>query len=117
MTTEKKAEVRTPMMSCGCVGMALHGNEHDGLLKNHPCCIIHDCCSVADEPNLDGRMARCTYYGETVKTGMYNGNCCEKCKGGGLCSCERPSSLKLWFFKHKPDEEYDEFYCACHGAD
>lgn len=99
-----------PILKCGCVAIALsHGK---------PACPIHDCFEVADEqPKLEGRLARCTYYGKPVKTGMYNSNCCDKCKSGDVCLCEKPSSNNLWFFQHKPDNEFDEFYCACHGAD
>ncbi len=31
------------------------------------------------------------------------------------CSCERPSSPLLPFFKHHEDRERDEFYCGCHS--
>jgi len=31
--------------------------------------------------------------------------------------CEVESSLKLPFFKHKPDSDYDEYYCGCWGWD
>ena len=67
--------------------------------------------------NLENRKARCSYYGKAVKKGMYNSNCCDACKQKEICKCEKDSSPDLWFFRHKPDEEFDEFYCACHGAD
>ena len=28
-----------------------------------------------------------------------------------------PSSSDLWFFEHRPDEEYDLYYCGCWGWD
>lgn len=106
------------MMKCGCAGYVTHRQKHDGLKENHPSCIVHNCCEVIkEEQSFEGRKARCTYYGKPVKTGSYNGNCCDVCKAGDICRCEKPSSPNLWFFKYKPDEEYDEFYCACHGAD
>lgn len=66
---------------------------------------------------MEERKARCSNYGRAVKVGMFNSNCCPVCKEGGICQCERPSSGKLWFFEEKPNEKYDEFYCACQGAD
>jgi len=66
---------------------------------------------------MSERKARCAEYGKPVKDSSYNGNCCPVCKVGGTCECERPSSEKLWFFKEKPEKEFDEFYCACQGAD
>ena len=104
-------------MKCGCSGFATHQKEHDGLPKDHPCCITHDCCEVVETPNLKGRRARCSYYGQPVKGGNYNSNCCGKCVVGDVCKCEEDSSPNLWFFQRKPDSEFDEYYCACHGAD
>lgn len=106
-----------PMLKCGCIANSIHKNDHDGLGEDHPSCVIHDCCKVVEMPSLEGRKARCAYYGKKVKVGAYNGNCCNVCKAGGICQCEQPSSPKLWFFQSKPDQEYDEFYCACQGAD
>ena len=103
-----------PMMKCGCVAMATY--EYKG--EHGATCITHDCYEVAEkQPNLKDRKARCTYYGQPVKGGMRNSNCCSKCNVGDVCRCEEPSSPNLWFFVYRPDEEYDEFYCACHGAD
>ena len=44
---------------------------------------------------------------------------CDKCAKteDKACHCEEPSDPHLWFFVHKPDKPFDEFYCACHGAD
>ena len=36
---------------------------------------------------------------------------------GGFIYTVEASSPKLWFFESHPEKEYDEFYCACHGAD
>jgi hypothetical protein len=105
------------MMKCGCAGDATHNNDHDGLTRNHPCCLVHQCCEVVKTPTLEGRMARCSYYGRDVKTGSYDANCCDACQAGGICRCERPSSPKLWFFQYHADKPFDEFYCACQGAD
>ena len=97
--------------------MSWHNNEHDGLPKGHPSCFVHDCCEVVDTPKIEGRRARCAYFGQQVKTGSYNGNACSTCIDGGICACEQDSRINLWFFVSKPDQEFDEYYCACHGAD
>ena len=74
------------MMKCGCSAGGNHVGEHDGLPERHPCCIIHMCCEVVEVPDLIGRKARCEYYGKRVRTGSYNGNCCNVCaKGSGIC--------------------------------
>jgi len=109
--------MKSKMLKCGCVASSTHQNEHDGLKADHPSCIIHDCCEVVETPNLDGRKARCTFYGKPVKKGSYNGCCCTKCDRLDICQCEEPSSTSLWFFQLHPDKEFDEYYCACHGAD
>lgn len=75
----------------------------------------------ADEQLIE-RMARCQDYGKRVKTGGSNSNCCKKCdesikNGDGLCHCEVPSSVKLWFFRSFPEKDFDRFYCSCQGAD
>lgn len=105
------------MLKCGCSGFASHQNEHDNLPKGHPTCIIHNTCVVTETPDLSTRKARCDYFGKQVKTGSYNGNCCDTCKSGSICSCEKPSSPNLWFFKYQPDEPFDMYYCGCHGCD
>ena len=85
-----------PMMKCGCVAMATY--THKG--ENGVACITHDCKEVAKvAPDLTGRKARCAYYGQPVKTSSYNSNCCDTCKGGENCACERDSSSGLWFFE------------------
>ena len=104
-------------MECGCSADTIHSNAHDGLAAKHPSCIVHETCRVVAAPNLEGRKARCDYYGKKVKRGMYNANCCEKCAKVEVCQCEEPSATSLWFFQHHADKEYDGFYCACHGAD
>jgi hypothetical protein len=102
-----------PLLKCGCVAQTTY--EYQG--QYGVACIVHDCKEVVEKPSLEGRKARCSYYGKPVKGGGYNSNCCPVCKVGEVCKCERPSNYDLWFFEHKPDKEYDEFYCACHGAD
>lgn len=83
---------RTVTMQCGHAANAV---TEDGK----PCCAI--CAGIdpgaeriADEPDLAGRMARCYW-----------------------CEAERPSSQSLAFFKYRPDQETDSFYCGCKGWD
>jgi hypothetical protein len=66
------------------------------------------CDVVASTPNLEGRTARCGYYGKKT-----HNNECPICTRGGYCACERPSSMDLAFFEHNPAKEYDSFYCGC----
>ena len=104
------------IMTCGCKPQSIRQRD------NAPYCLVHDCDLVGNTPDFEGRRARCAYFGKPVRTGMYNGNCCGKCtisvrEGDGICHCEQESSTKLWFFQSKPDQEFDEYYCACHGAD
>ena len=105
-----------PMMKCG---HAAQGTHHLPDGTDEPCCIIcfgiHPGANVIDDapPSLEGRMARCSYYGKPPRR-----NECDKCRSGGTCQCERPSDPeRLAFFQHHPDRQYDEFYCGCHGWD
>jgi hypothetical protein len=94
----------TPMMECGHAANAT--KENDKL----PCCAIcwpdpKSITKVKDgqEPDLTGRMARCTY---APKGGPRH-----KCAG------EVPSKKSLAFFGHNPNAETDSFYCGCWGWD
>ena len=58
--------------------------------------------SKIKQPNLEGRAARCIYYGSSKRN-------------GGVCRSEVPSNTDLPFFIHKPDKKYDEYYCGCWG--
>jgi hypothetical protein len=95
------------MMKCGHVA---HGKCHSkGGVKFDPpipCCITCDCTEVDDSPpSLEGRKARCAYW--------------------GICHCEMPSSRDLPFFEYRGpgtnhyagEKETDEFYCGCRGWD
>ena len=105
-----------PLMTCGHSANSM--GKRPGDIESRPACVICSCFDVDEEATvLEGRTARCAYYGRPVKTGFYNSNSCNTCKAGELCSCEKPSSTSLWFFQYMPDKEHDEFYCACHGAD
>lgn len=53
---------------------------------------------IAKEADLTGRKARCSYY-------------------GSKCHSIADSNFSLPFFEHRPDREYDSFYCGCWGWD
>lgn len=90
-----------PMMECGHAANASDGN-------GNPSCVI--CVGIVpgaqitvETPNLEGRMARCTYRHD---------------RAGREHMVFRPSSNTLAFFNHRPDQEQDEFYCGdCWGWD
>lgn len=117
--TSEKEPVK--IMKCGCTANGTIRRAAE--TETNPGCVIHSCTEVLEnQPVLEGRKARCSYYGKEVKKGNYNGCCCNDCSksqasGDGLCHCERDSSSNLWFFESKPEQEFDEYYCACHGAD
>jgi hypothetical protein len=101
-------------MKCG------HAANSMGKPAHHtgeaiPACVICDCFEVAEkQPSLEGRRARCTYYGKTIGR---KGDCDypERVRSAdNICRCEADSdSAHLPFFEHKPLEEYDAFYCGC----
>jgi hypothetical protein len=84
----------TKIMKCGHAANGIDG-------KGNPVCVIcvgirPGACEVDEEPpDLVGRIARCV-----------------------LCAKERPSNPDMQaFFMHRPDQEYDEYYCGCKGWD
>jgi len=99
----------TPMMSCGHAANSVHVLA-DGTRE--PACVICSCFEVVESPNLEGRTARCVYYG--LKT---HHNECRTCPRDGYCSCEKPSSVDLAFFSAQLDQPHDSFYCGCHSWD
>lgn len=79
------------MMKCGHSGQAVDS-------KGNPVCTI---CGVPeayiiaeDQPNLEGRIAKCW-----------------------CCNNTESSSLRLASFEYKPTEAMDGFYCGCRGWD
>ena len=83
------------MMKCG------HNNnakcsQSNGIKYDPPVdsCAICGCMEVAETPNLEGRIAKCSYGCNPV-----------------------PSKVGLAFFKHQPDKEFDQYYCGCYGWD
>lgn len=82
----------TTMMTCGHAANAVVTNT------DQPVCVICVCADVADQPDLTGRIARCSYY-------------------GGKCRSEQPSDTRLAFFSHSPERDHDTYYCGCYGWD
>lgn len=85
-----------PMMMCGHAANAKKG---DGT----PVCVIcygtpggAGAVEVAPEPDLTGRIAQCAYNPESSRV---------------------PSDSSLPFFEHRPNHEYDRYYCGCYGWD
>ena len=63
--------------------------------KQYQFCVICSCGEKSSSyPSLENRKAKCSY-GDSIVNSDYN----------------------LAFFKHKPDNEYDEYYCGCFGWD
>lgn len=63
-----------------------------------PACIMCGCSTavkeVQEDEGLEGRTAVCPY-----------------------CHRQKPSSWKLPFFQHQPDQPHDRYYCGCWGWD
>jgi hypothetical protein len=97
----RKKMKNKPMMKCGHVANAV-------MADKKPACVICNCTSLSEqEIDLTDRKARCTYYGRTFTH-----------KGRMVtCTSENKSSTSLPFFKHKPENQYDEYYCGCWGWD
>lgn len=89
-----------PMMKCGHAANAVKYGTDIPV-----CCMCHGIKAGWDEvdnktPNLENRIARCSYY---------NSHRCGQ--------TETPSSVDLPFFQHRPEMEYDSYYCGCWGFD
>ncbi len=106
-----------PIMACGDVAQGVDDN-------NNPVCIIHagftpDAKVVAEQPDLEGRLAYCTY--DRAK----RGKCPDQSARKGSVRCEfgcgtgegAPSKATMPFFRHQPDQPFDQFYCGCWGWD
>lgn len=84
-----------PMMACGCRASGtftrLAGVDYDPPI---PGCVVHTCIEVAPEPDLTGRMAKCS-----------------------ACRRTQPSVKPAAFFEYRPHADLDSFYCGCRGWD
>lgn len=87
-----------PMMKCGHAANSIL-TLPDGT--KIPACVIcagiDPGAAVIDDtpPSFEGRTARCSY-------GPHH---------------DVPSSSALAFFSHRPDRQYDDYYCGCKGWD
>lgn len=78
------------------------GHTANATIEDRPCCAI--CvgltpdAEIVDEKLIDltGRKAKCSQH---------------RFADGGIVD----SDLRLAFFKHNPDAEYDSYYCGCWG--
>jgi hypothetical protein len=106
-----------PLMKCGCVSNC-HRINKDGTKTEG--CLVHECFEISKENiSLVGRNATCSYFGKMKPNRRYcNDECNYGCRGKQNCECGSvPSSLKLAFFKHRPNLGTDEFFCGCFGWD
>lgn len=91
---------QTPkIMKCGCAANAkcdkFQGVEYKPAKE---CCLHHMCFEEAEEqPNIEGRFARCSYY--------------------RTCKTQVASNFNLAFFSYRPEKEFDDFFCGCKGWD
>lgn len=93
--------MKKAIMKCGHVANAT-------TVDNQPACVICNCTTISEqEIDLTDRKARCTYYGRMVS---HQGRTFR-------CTSENNSSTSLPFFEHKPESQYDEYYCGCWGWD
>lgn len=83
------------LMKCGHIAQAKTN-------LGEPCCVL--CVNdknafviekeVDSKEEIEGRRAKCSYCGHLTK-----------------------SSYNLPFFEHRPEREFDSFYCGCGGGD
>ena len=106
-----------PLMKCGCVAQGVLTSVKGVKVEPPiPICGIHDCIDIAEAaPELAGRSARCTYRSCKTYLAKYRDTHYGELRGDGRSYA--PSDLKLPFFKSKPTEEYDEYFCGCMGWD
>ena len=90
------------IMKCGHleVGRDQNGNSFCTICYG----INNDAITVAEEPELKNRVARCIYYG--LKPRKINQT---------VCTSEEKSNKYMDYFRYMPEKEYDEFYCGCRG--
>lgn len=76
------------LLTCGCVASATDGRT------GKPACLWHSSKPVeaSKAPDLTGRKARCAQCGEAAS-----------------------SDLRLAYFQHRPERDFDTYYCGCFG--
>jgi len=115
-------EKNPPLMQCGHAANALWQSPKEFGNKDIWSCVICDGKEshvIAKQPDLEGRTARCTYFGKKKPRRRYaNDECNYGCRGKLICQCGAiKSSFELPFFEYRPNEPQDEFYCGCFGWD
>lgn len=70
------------------------GHAANATCGDKPSCAICYCMEQKDTPDLTGRTAVCSYGCNPV-----------------------PSNMNLPFFKYRPGQDRDEYYCGCFGWD
>lgn len=76
------------MMTCG------HSPNGKDMETEKPVCVICNCDTVGEDPDLLTRVAQC-----------------------GICGEKQESKLDLPFFEYRPNELTDRFYNGCLGWD
>lgn len=112
-----------PLMKCG------HAASAYNATTGQPSCAICLGDPRAEQieenpPDLTNRKARCVYFGAV--SGI-PGQCSPVMGAFGhpelntkprcVCQTEIASNLNLPFFEYRPNEDFDFFYCGCHGWD
>jgi hypothetical protein len=104
-------EPNRPMMECGCRAT---GRDRK---TQAPVCVIHiglvpgASIVASNQPDLSDRFARCAYSARHFKEGAEPNSSCSR----SICTCQKSSTGPLAFFKYRPEQEFDEFYCGCWG--
>lgn len=85
-----------PMMQCGCRAQGTNSKTGE------PVCVVHigldaGATVVADEPDLSGRIAKCT------------------CGRTNPSDQPLPGYIGLPFFEYHPQSDHDRFYCGHAG--
>ena len=109
-----------PMMKCGHAANSKRKVDDEWVDACIICAGIDPRGNEIDDspPSLEGRTARCGYYGKACPMWFRNrGSCKTRTREDQTCRCEAPSSPDLWFFERKDGEKFDRFYCSCYGDD
>jgi len=111
--TSSPGRAQSVLMACGHVAIATDNQTGEPMC---PICFDTPESRIPHPkpPDLSGRRARCSFYGRT-STGRSHES--TTCQWHEPCLCEKPSDLALPFFSYRPDRDFDEFYCGCHGWD
>ena len=72
--------------------------------------------AVAAPPDLSGRKARCSYYGRRKSQGSYSSSSCANGRDATVCTCEKPSSTDLAFFRFGGDGSFAAAICKHCGS-